>query len=294
MSLIVIGSSAMDLVVTTQQRPQAGETLIGKNFFVVPGGKGANQAVACARLGAQVTFLGCVGDDSYGKMIVDNLVREGINTQAIDRLPQVTSGTAHITLADGDNSIIVIKGANDYITPAYIEKNSLALNKAKIVLIQQEIPKQTVSYVAQLCNKKKIPLLLNPAPARKLSSIIIDQVSYLTPNEHEAGVIFGVDNYHKILAKYPNKLIVTEGSQGVRYHDASKEQHIPGYNVDVIDTTGAGDTFNGAFAVAISEGNSIRESLVFANAAAALSVTQLGAQGGMPTKADVTAFLERR
>ena len=284
MHIVVIGSAAMDLVVTASKRPIAGETIIGDSFALVPGGKGANQAVACARLGAQVTFLGCVGDDHYAKLIIENLVDQGVNTQSVQRMAGTESGTAHITLAEGDNSIIVLKGANNHVSPSYIEKESLRLNfatnKPQIVLIQQEIPEDTVAYVANLCYELSIPLILNPAPARALSEDIISKVSYLTPNEHEASVIFDTASYKQVLAKFPNKLVVTEGAKGVRYHNGETEQLVAGYKVQVVDTTGAGDTFNGAFAYALASGDNIREALVFANKSAAISVTKFGAQGG--------------
>ncbi len=186
----VIGSSSMDLVVTSNIRPGAGETVLGESFKTVPGGKGANQAVAAARLGADVSMIECVGEDHYGKAILENFKSNGVSVENMKPVTGSDSGTAHIILAEGDNSIVVVKGANDYITPDYVEKAKEKIKEADIVLIQQEIPEETVEYVAQLCQEPKVPLLLNPAPARPLKAEVIEQVSYITPNEHEAELLF--------------------------------------------------------------------------------------------------------
>jgi len=281
----------MDLVVTSEKRPAAGETVLGESFSTVPGGKGANQAVAAARLGAEVTMIGRVGDDGFGVTILKNLQLNGVNTSYVEPVPDCASGTAHITLAEGDNSIIVVKGANDWITPEYVQKASAVIKEADIVMIQQEIPEETVEFTARLCKELGKKLLLNPAPARKLSKEVIESTTYLTPNEHECSVLFAGIGQTEILKKYPNKLFITEGEKGVRYFDGSVEKVIPSFSVQVLDTTGAGDTFNGAFAVAVAEGKSYEESLKFANKAASISVTKFGAQGGMPTRAEVEGSL---
>lgn len=289
--IIVIGSSSMDLVVSASKRPKAGETIIGDSFKTVPGGKGANQAVAAARLGAKVSMIGCVGDDNFGKIILDNFRQNQVITDYVEPVTQIESGTAHITLAEGDNSIIVVKGANDYVTPEYVQKAGKAIQNANIVLIQQEVPEETVEFVADFCHQLGIPLLLNPAPARFISQNVIDKATYITPNEHEAAVLFKDLSKEEALKKYPNKLLITEGKQGVRYFNGEKVVLVPTFKVEAIDTTGAGDTFNAAFAVAIAEGNGIEESVRFANRAASLSVTKFGAQGGMPTRAEVEGSL---
>jgi len=280
----VIGSSSMDLVVTSNIRPGAGETVLGESFKTVPGGKGANQAVAAARLGADVSMIGCVGEDHYGKAILENFKSNGVSVENVKPVTDSDSGTAHIILAEGDNSIVVVKGANDYITPDYVEKAKEKIKEADIVLIQQEIPEETVEYVAQLCQELKVPLLLNPAPARPLKAEVIEQVSYITPNEHEAELLFEGKEKEEVLKQYPNKLFITEGKQGVRYFNGEKEVLVPSYQVETIDTTGAGDTFNAALAVALAEGMGFEKGIQFANRAASLSVTKFGAQGGMPTR----------
>ncbi|MFQ6389902.1 ribokinase [Priestia aryabhattai] len=287
----VIGSSSMDLVVTSNIRPGAGETVLGESFKTVPGGKGANQAVAAARLGADVSMIGCVGEDHYGKAILENFKSNGVSVENVKPVTESDSGTAHIILAEGDNSIVVVKGANDYITPDYVEKAKEKIKEADIVLIQQEIPEETVEYVAQLCQELKVPLLLNPAPARPLKAEVIEQVSYITPNEHEAELLFEGKEKEEVLKQYPNKLFITEGKQGVRYFNGEKEVVVPSYQVETVDTTGAGDTFNAALAVALAEGMGFEKGIQFANCAASLSVTKFGAQGGMPTRKEVEESL---
>ncbi|WP_054957656.1 ribokinase [Paenibacillus dakarensis] len=289
--ITVVGSASMDLVVTSSKRPAAGETVLGESFKTVPGGKGANQAVAAARLGAEVTMIGRVGDDHLGQSILDNYKANGIITEYVEPVTGMASGTAHIILAEGDNSIVVVKAANDMVTPAYVDQAVEAIRAADIVLVQQEIPEETVVHVSELCAKYNVPLMLNPAPARLLPKAVIEQAAYITPNEHEAAILFGDEPLGDILRRYPNKLIVTEGKKGVRYFDGTDEVVVSGYKVEAVDTTGAGDTFNGAFAVALAEGKSLTDSLKFANRAASLSVTKFGAQGGMPTRSEVEGSL---
>jgi ribokinase len=289
--MTVIGSSSMDLVVTASKRPNKGETIIGESFKTVPGGKGANQAVAAARLGAEVYMVGCVGGDGFGEEVVNNFISNGVVTTYVEPVTRSETGTAHITLADGDNSIIVVKGANNYVTPDFVEKAIDVIRESDIVLIQQEIPEETVEYVTEICYANQVPLLLNPAPARPISKTVIEKATFITPNEWEASVLFENKDIHEALKELPNKLLVTEGKNGVRYYDGDKEVLVPAYVVEAVDTTGAGDTFNAAFAVAIAEGKSIEESIRFANRAASLSVTKFGAQGGMPTREEVEGSL---
>lgn len=286
----VIGSSSMDLVVTSEKRPGAGETVLGESFKTVPGGKGANQAVAAARLGADVYMIGCVGDDDYGKEILANFTDNDVNTDYVEPVTDM-SGTAHIILAEGDNSIVVVKGANDHVTPTYIDKALELIKECELVMIQQEIPEETVEYVAELCKKINVPLLLNPAPAREISKKVIENATYITPNEHEATVLFHGQPINHALKAFPEKVFITEGAAGVRYFDGVKEVLVPSFKVEAVDTTGAGDTFNAAFGTAIAEGKGIVESITFGNRAASLSVTGFGAQGGMPTRDEVERVL---
>ncbi|WP_226659296.1 ribokinase [Pseudalkalibacillus hwajinpoensis] len=289
--IAVIGSSSMDLVVTSKKRPGAGETILGESFKTIPGGKGANQAVAAARLGAEVYMIGCVGDDHYGEAILRNFQNNGVNTEYVEPVTGVESGTAHIILAEGDNSIVVVKGANDYVTPRYINQTAELIESCDLVMIQQEIPEETVEFVAELCKKVEVPLLLNPAPARVISQKVIDCSTYMTPNEHEANVLFDGQAMSHSLRTYPEKLFITEGAAGVRYFNGQEEVLVPSFKVEAVDTTGAGDTFNAAFGTAIAEGKTLTESITFGNRAASLSVTGFGAQGGMPTREEVERML---
>lgn len=287
--IIVVGSSSIDLVVTSSKRPGAGETVLGESFKTVPGGKGANQAVAAARLGADVMMIGRVGDDTFGESILNNFKKNHVSTRYVEPVTHMESGTAHIVLAEGDNSIVVVKAANNEVTPAYIDQSLDAFEGAGMVMIQQEIPVETVTHVSRVCKRLNIPLLLNPAPARALEDEVIQNAAYITPNEHEAEILFSGLPVSEALRKYPNKLFITEGSKGVRYFDGAKEVLVPSYQVEAVDTTGAGDTFNAAFAVALAEGKPVYESVRFANRAASLSVTKFGAQGGMPMREEVEA-----
>jgi ribokinase len=289
--ITVIGSASMDLVVTSSKRPDKGETVLGESFKTVPGGKGANQAVAAARLGADVSMVGCVGDDAFGTAILQNFKVNGVSTTYVEPVTGLESGTAHITLAEGDNSIIVVKGANDFVTPEFVEKAIDVIRDADIVLIQQEVPEETVEYVSEICHEQGVPLLLNPAPARPISKDVIEKTAYITPNELEASVLFENKDSQAALKEYPNKVFITEGKNGVRYYDGEKEILVPSYSVQAGDTTGAGDTFNAAFAVALAEGKSLKDSVRFANRAASLSVTKFGAQGGMPKREEVEESL---
>lgn len=281
----------MDLVVTSSRRPGAGETVLGESFKTVPGGKGANQAVAAARLGGEVTMIGRVGDDAFGQDILNNFKANAVNTQNVKPVTHSESGTAHIILAEGDNSIVFVEAANREVTPEYVDQAAEAIRNADIVLIQQEIPEETVVRVSSLCAEYGTPLLLNPAPARTVPQEVIDNAAYITPNEHEAEILFQGMSPAEALRKYPNKLFITEGSKGVRYFDGAEEILVPTYKVVAVDTTGAGDTFNAAFAVALAEGKPLQESIRFANRAASLSVTKFGAQGGMPTRDEVEESL---
>ncbi|HBU82864.1 MAG TPA: ribokinase [Paenibacillus sp.] len=290
--ICVIGSSSMDLVVTSSRRPGAGETVLGDSFKTVPGGKGANQAVAAARLGAEVTMIGRVGDDAFGTDILNNFKANDVNTQNVKPVTHMESGTAHIVLAEGDNSIVVVEAANREVTPAYVDEAAEVIQRADIVLIQQEIPEETVVRVSEICAQSGTPMLLNPAPARTVPHEVIDKAAYITPNEHEAEILFQGMTPAEALRKYPNKLFITEGSNGVRYFDGEREIVVPTYKVEPVDTTGAGDTFNAAFAVALAEGKPLQDSIRFANRAASLSVTKFGAQGGMPMRSEVEESLK--
>jgi len=292
--IAVIGSINIDQVVMAGRIPQKGETLFGTDLKYVPGGKGANQAVAMAKLGATVEMFGCVGDDANGTAMIDNLKKYNIETKNIKVVSDVPTGIAIITLGDNDNTIVVVKGANDKVDKPYIDSIKADLLSNDLVVLQHEIPLETVEYIVDICHENNIGCVLNPAPAAGVSMNVIDKISYLTPNEHEVGLIFGKDNsLEDLLKKYPEKLIVTLGSKGVITALKNLEiVNIPVRKTTVVDTTGAGDTLNGAFCVRICAGDDIKTALTYANVAASLSIERLGAQGGMPTDEEVRKAME--
>lgn len=283
--IYVIGSMSMDLVVSTDIVPGKGETVLGNSFFTTPGGKGANQAVAAARLGQDVHMVGRIGNDTFGEDIFQNLKNNGVNVEHV-KSTVGPSGTAHITLADNDNSIIVVPSANNEVTPEYVKQALEATKAGDIVLLQQEIPAETVEAAVKYCYEHELISILNPAPYRDIADDVIEQATYITPNETESENMFEGD-VDQALERYPDKLIVTLGELGAMYHDGVEQVEIKGFKRDVKDTTGAGDTFNGALAVGLQRGYDLPKALTFANLAASYSVTGMGAQGGMPTLEDL-------
>jgi ribokinase len=289
--ITVIGSINMDLVTSTNVIPKGGETVLGDSFHTIPGGKGANQAVAAARLGADVTMIGCVGDDSFGQVLREHMNHQGIHTENVESVPNMASGIASITLSEGDNRIIVVPGANNYVTPEFIDKNEESISNSSMLLLQLEIPIVSVIRAAELAKKHLVPIILNPAPIQRLPKELLEMVDYLTPNEHEQEMLFAsLNGTYKELEKIKEKCIVTKGAKGVVVYQ-NGELEIPSFQVEVVDTTGAGDSFNGALAVALCEGFELVEACQFANAVGAISVTKLGAQSGMPTRKEVEEFL---
>lgn len=283
----------MDLVTQTNTIPKVGETILGEHFFTVPGGKGANQAVAAAKLGGDVTLLGCVGDDTFGNELKQHLQSQGIHTDYIQTISATSTGVASITLSEGDNSIIVVPGANHKLTPQLVHQHEELIANADMLLLQLEIPLDSVVKATELAQKHKVPVILNPAPMQELPKQLILQATYITPNEHELESLLASTNLSQDEAEeLKAKSIVTRGSKGIQLHQDGKDQLINAYQVEAVDSTGAGDTFNGALAVSLSNGLSLLEASEFANAAAALSVTKLGAQSGMPTKDEVDSFLK--
>jgi ribokinase len=290
----VIGSINVDLVVQSKRKPNKGETIIGESFSTYPGGKGANQAVAAAKMGANTCMFGSVGCDGYGEYMISTLKSQNILTKYIQKVKEKESGLAFINIAEGDNSIIVIPGANKKTTVNYLKKHKEYLLQWDVFLIQLEIPIETVEWAIDYLHKHNKTIILNPAPAKELSRDIIEKATYITPNEHECRIVFNSESKTEdIMKQYPNKLIVTEGEKGVRFFDGSKIVHVPSIKVQVVDTTGAGDTFNGAFAVAIAEGKTLVEAIQIANIAAGLSVTKIGAQEGMVNRTEVQEFLDK-
>lgn len=283
MKISVVGSINMDMTVTADRIPLKGETLKGRELHYIPGGKGENQAVAMAKLGAHVEMFGCVGNDSAGEILLQNLRKEGIETAHIKVVEGIPTGIAMITVGENDNTIVVVAGANDCVDKGYIDSVKEEILESEIVLLQHEIPLETVAYVTDLCFENGVKVVLNPAPAAPVAKETLDKVSYLTPNEHEAAILFGDKSIEDMLRLYPGKLLITQGSRGASIClESGDVVRIPARKAKVIDTTGAGDTLNGAFTVQIAMHKSVEEALAFANVAASLSTEKFGAQGGMP------------
>lgn len=295
MKLAVVGSINVDMTVTAERIPLKGETLRGDSISYIPGGKGANQAVAMAKLGAEVEMFGCVGDDDNGQKMLNNLNQVGVKTEHVKVVKDVPTGIAMITVGDNDNTIVVVPGANAEVDRTYVDEVKEALAAYDMVVLQHEIPLDTVHYIVEFCAGRNIPVVLNPAPAAAVPMDVIEKVTYLTPNEHEAVLIFGDQlSTEELLKKYSEKLIITQGSKGVSVGLKSDEVlTVPARPAKVVDTTGAGDTLNGAFSVRIAEGDNLEQALIYANTAASLSTEKFGAQSGMPTAAEVAQVIGR-
>ncbi|MCG1010651.1 ribokinase [Salinicoccus sp. ID82-1] len=274
--ITVIGSINMDIVTHVGELPSQGETVFGEKYFMTPGGKGANQAVASARLGGKVSFIGKIGNDSLGEKLIKNFRDHGIHTEGIDRTDGSPTGMANVILQNNDNRIIVVSGANKEVTVEYVQRYKEILLDSDIVLTQLEIPISTVEWCAEFCNKHSIPLIINPAPAQELSKSLIENCKYLTPNEEEYVKILSTSSSTE---QFINKFITTLGSRGASF----LENIVPAPFVKAKDTTGAGDTFNGALAYFLGAGYEINTALELSNIAASYTVEQLGAQTGMPT-----------
>jgi len=286
MKITVVGSINADLVTRCSRFPQAGETVFGDDFTVFPGGKGANQAIACAKLGATVRMVGCVGNDANGRFLLDNFLTQSVDIENVSVLNGISSGVAPILIAENDNRIVVVPGANGKVTCEIVDSAKEILLGSDMVMLQLEIPMVTVEYTAAFCYENHIPIILNPAPAQRLSKQLINNVTYITPNEIEITQVFN-NSFEKVIADFPNKVIMTAGSQGTYFHNGTSIVHTPAQKVEVVDTTGAGDTFNGALAIGISEGMKLQDAIVFASKAASLSIKKLGAQSAMPTRTEL-------
>ena len=299
-SIVVVGSTNTDMVIKASHLPQPGETILGGTFFMSAGGKGANQAVAAARLGASVLLMAKTGFDIFGKQAIELFDKEGIDTSCIVRDRMEPSGVALITVDDkGENCIVVAPGANAALRSEDINEAKEKIENASLVLIQLETPIETVEYVATIAASKGIKLILNPAPAAKLSDELLKKISIITPNQKEAEMLTGLKVIDESSAKQAAMLlqkkgietvIITMGASGAFVLHENKYTMVPGHKVNVVDTTAAGDVFNGALAVALCEGKTIEDSVAFACKAAAISVTRLGAQASAPHRREVEEF----
>ncbi|OFX61653.1 MAG: ribokinase [Bacteroidetes bacterium GWB2_41_8] len=295
--ILVVGSSNTDMVIKTNNFPAPGETILGGRFLMNAGGKGANQAVAAVRLGGLVTFVGKIGDDIFGKQAVQQLEDEGINVDFVAVDPENPSGVAMITVdRKGENSIVVAPGSNGTLNPADFDKSLTELDESEFVLMQLEIPIPTVEHIARMATQKHKKVALNPAPAAQLSDELLKNLYIITPNETEAELLTGIkvtDQQSALKAatqlheKGVEVVIITMGAAGAFLFVNGSSEIIPAPKVEAVDTTAAGDTFNGALVVALSEGKTIQESITFANKAAAISVTRIGAQASVPYRKEI-------
>lgn len=302
--LTVLGSVNADHVLKVSSFPRPGETLHGQGYAVIAGGKGANQAVAAARLGANVNFIASVGDDSFGIHIRQDFEKDGINIEGVMIEENTPTGIAMIQVsATGENSICISAEANAHLTPQRIAPHISKIENADMLLLQLEVPIATIEKAAEIANKSGTTVVLNPAPAIPLSDQLLALVDIITPNETEAEVLTGIkvfdDQSAQLAANVLHKkgiktVLITLGSKGVWLSKEGEGSQIKGYKVDAVDTTAAGDTFNGAFLTALLEDKPLHDAIQFAHAAAALTVTSEGAQSSIPYRKEVTDFLAAR
>lgn len=301
MTIIIFGSINMDLVARVTDFPRPGETVTGRSFQTVPGGKGANQAVACARLGATTKMIGRVGNDEFGKTLVSHMESEGVDCQDISVTADQHAGVAIITIAeDGENQIIIIPGANGMVDEADIARLDVALEGASLLLLQLEIPLSTVQAAAALAQSRGVPVILDPAPAQPLPPALIATVDYLTPNVVEAEALTQIPIYNQdaaaaaanqLRAQGAKCVLIKMGGQGVFVAKEGMQFHLPAIPVTAVDTVAAGDAFNAALAVALSEGKTVETAVHWGLAAGAWAVTRHGAQTAMPTRNELLFML---
>jgi ribokinase len=295
MKIIVIGSANMDMVMRTSRIPEVGETIKGDGFFLSAGGKGANQAVACAKMGADTWFMAKVGDDIFGRSLLDSLAGFGVHTDYMAVEPGVTTGVAAITVCEGNNYIILDGGANNRVTPAYIDSFKQELLSAAAVMLQLEIPMDSVYRAIELV-KGKVPIFLNPAPAVAIDDAVLRGVDYFTPNEIECRTYTDVDirsiddafaALNILRAKGIRYPLVTLGEKGLVYYNGTENVYKEGRKVHTVDTTAAGDTFSGTLAAMIVAGKNMDEAVDIAQLASSISVTRLGAQNAIPYLSEI-------
>jgi ribokinase len=303
--IVVVGSINLDLVAAADRIPQVGETIIGNSFHTFHGGKGANQAVAVAKLEYPVSMIGNVGNDSFGSQLRKGLEDAGVDTTQVNAV-EGASGVALITIGrSGENNIVLVPGANAHLTPQLLEKGTSLLQRAGFILAQLEIPLETVEYLAEFAERYNIPLMLDPAPARELSAGLLRRITWITPNETEtqtllkANIENGDQGYYAaashLLDCGVKNVLLKLGMRGCLVAEGNQpKERVPAFSVNAVDTTAAGDAFNAGFAVALMRGATVPHSVQFASAVAGISVTRHGAQPSMPTLAEVKAFLNER
>jgi len=299
--IAVVGSSNMDLVVKSTRIPAVGETILGGDFIMVPGGKGANQAVAAAKLGAEVYFIAKLGSDIFAEHSLDNFRRARVNTKYVIQTNEAPSGVALIMVDDeGNNSIVVAPGANQKLLPADVKKAESDIASCGAVVAQLEVPLETIEFAAKMANDLKVPFVLDPAPAQELEAELLEMVDVLTPNETEAQILTGVEVTDEdsartaattLLERGVKAVILTLGGKGFFLADRDESRYVSAQKVDAVDSTAAGDAFTGSLAAGMAEGKTLLDAALFANYVAALSVTKMGAQSSMPTLQEVKNFM---
>jgi len=294
--ILVVGSINMDLVVRVPYSPKPGETILGGDFETYPGGKGANQAVAAARMGGEVTMVGRVGNDDFGNTLIQGLVEDKIKTTHVIKDSKSRTGVAMISVAaDGENMIVVASGANANVSVEDVGNTRSLMRDTDLLLVQLECPLETVTAAIELAKAYGVPVVLNPAPAQRLPKSLLKNVDYLTPNQNELLILTGEVNLNDGIEKIQKwglkNLIITLGANGARLISEGIDQHIPAHEITAVDTTAAGDAFNGALAVAIAEGKPLLEAVSYGMAAGALASTKRGAQPSLPTRDAVENLL---
>jgi len=287
--ILVVGSINMDLVVRVPHSPKPGETVLGGDFETFPGGKGANQAVAAARMGGEVTMVGRVGNDDFGNILIQGLVEDKIKTTHVIKDTKARTGVAMISVAaDGENMIVVASGANANVSAEDVSNTRPLMRETDLLLVQLECPLETVTASIELAKAYQIPVVLNPAPAQPLPKSLLQKVDYLIPNQTELLILTGEANLNDSIEKIRNwglkNLIITLGANGARVISEGIDQHLPAHEITAVDTTAAGDAFNGALAVALAEEKPILEAVSYGMAAGALASTKRGAQPSLPTR----------
>ncbi len=294
--ILVVGSINMDLVVRVPHSPVPGETVLGGDFETFPGGKGANQAVAAARMGGEVTMVGRVGQDNFGDTLIHGLVENKVKTNQVIKDPESPTGIAMIAVAtNGENSIVVASGANLKVSIEDVENARPQMREVDLLLVQLECPLETVTAAVDLAKAYDLPVVLNPAPAQPLSKALLHKIDYLTPNEPELALLSGEDDLEKGIEKLRSwgvrNLIITMGARGARVITAAIDEHLPAHEITAVDTTAAGDAFNGALGVALAEGKTLLKAVRYGMAAGALAATRRGAQPSLPTREAVETLM---